>query len=744
MQSRPGFLFAVTSAGVLLLLFFRAVLGQHLLAPLDLAPELFKHYAWMNPERTGVPANHYIIDQLTYDLPLQREIHQAVKEGTLPWWSSLDLAGRPLLADAHVNGTDPVRLLLYFLLPFERAYNLTQLLHSWLAGIGAFLLLRSLGSRPLHAGLLALTWQFSGPMTLYFGHPWIQGSFIYYPFLWMGWNRLARGFSAAALGASTLCVALVFLAGNLQSHAYLPLFAVAWLTGNCWMNWAQWRRLLPAVAVSGILGAIIVAPVLGPELDLYRQSQRLPAMSFRLIDAAAGPASLTCLFPWLLGTFKTVDLSKLFGQTALGYQLFVGFPVGLAALAALRRRRGADESPADLAAWRTGGLLVLGYLLVVATPAVLFLYTRIAPLATLGMVVLAARVLPWFEATHFPRLGKILIALGGAVLVGSSLIAFAVVPKFQPKIEAALVERGATGTFMDEAPELRRAQARRLAREISPANPELLAGTVSILAFGLFCLTPLARRRPVFAPVVWTIGIVPLLVFHSRFVPSHPVELWEKLMKGGPLQNEVSSLPALGALRFLDSNAGLHQQVFPNCFGHLYGVQTVHGYAALRPATLNSASAVPDLLPGRPLADAALAAPDAGESTLRIVRYPAATSSRWIFRTNGVPVADVVRSVRESPNRVEIDYEFPDPGEGKRRELIWTDTHAPGWLAQVAGQSVPLQRFERTCSRVELAAPKGTIELTYHPVGEGWPRWLALATALASAGLCLRGNRPRS
>jgi hypothetical protein len=733
MRLRPVLLFLTVSFGLLAALYFRAMTGAHLLAPLDLAPALFKHYAWVDPGHSGVPANHYIIDQLTYDLPLQRQIHAAVRQGQLPWWTPLDLGGRPLLADAHINGTDPLRLLLYRLLPFEAAYNWNLLIHSLLAGLGAFCLLRNLGSRPFLGGVLALTWQFSGPMTLYFGHPWIQSAFVAYPFLWLAWDRLAQGADAPALGGAALATAWAMLGGNLQSHAYLPLFAVAWLAGTCWTDPKAWLRLLPWVTVSGLLGALIAAPALAPELDLYRQTQRLPALTFKLIHVGAAPASLSFLFPWALGTFKTVDASKLFGQSTLGFQLFVGLPAGLAALGALLLRRAAEPGnpTARPANRRVAGLLLLGYVLILATPAVLFLYTRIAPLMTLALVVLAAEFLPRLQTESFPRLGQWLWRGGWALLAATTLAGLLILPKLEPKLEAALLRRGAEGTSMDEAPELRRAQARRLAEELSPANPELLLGLLSVLTLGWYCRRSAARRTHWHWAAIMGVGLLPLLAFQFRFAPSHPRTLWDRLLAGGPLQNELRGESRLGAIRFEDTLAGLHQQVFPNCFSQLYGVQTLHGYAALRPPHLLRTTNAPALLGDRPLTDCQLTL----SNTVR--RLPAEFTSRWIVRRDGVPVPHAITAVRESWNALELD--FVAPGQGGTTELIWTDTFAPGWRAEFNGSPTESVQFERLFSRIKLPAAQGTVRLTYHPAGEGALRWLPGGMALLCGGALIVG-----
>ena len=115
---------------------------KSLLAPLDIAPAFFPKYRFLDPGSSGIPANHWIIDQLTYDLPLQTTIYKAVRAGEIPWWDPYTWCGRPFLTDAAASGTDPIRLLAYELLPFATAYNWTRLVHFLLTGLGMMLLLQ--------------------------------------------------------------------------------------------------------------------------------------------------------------------------------------------------------------------------------------------------------------------------------------------------------------------------------------------------------------------------------------------------------------------------------------------------------------------------------------------------------------------------------------------------------------------------------------------------------------------------
>jgi hypothetical protein len=65
-----------------------ALIGKSLLAPLDIPFTLFTSYEKSAPRGfdVEVPENHYVIDQMTYDLPVQVLGHEAISSGRFPWW----------------------------------------------------------------------------------------------------------------------------------------------------------------------------------------------------------------------------------------------------------------------------------------------------------------------------------------------------------------------------------------------------------------------------------------------------------------------------------------------------------------------------------------------------------------------------------------------------------------------------------------------------------------------------------
>src|SRR5262249_36050957 len=162
---------------------------------------------------------------------------------------------------------------------------------------------------------LALTYQFAGCFAFFFSHPWIQASFAYYPFLWVAWSTWIQRNLYRYIAISAILSALIFYSGNLQSHAYLPLFAICFLFGNGFAACRLELRLFLVISLSILAGAALVAPVLWPQVEFYLNSLRPVSLTPSSgLSYLSGIASLSGIFPWVLGTFRTLDLGKFLGN----------------------------------------------------------------------------------------------------------------------------------------------------------------------------------------------------------------------------------------------------------------------------------------------------------------------------------------------------------------------------------------------------------------------------------------------
>lgn len=731
---RAHLLFLVTSALLALAIFHGALWGQRLLAPLDIAPALLAKYRWLAPGPAGVPANHYTIDQLTYDLPLQRTIHEAYRAGEVPWWDPYTFGGRPLLADAHINGTDPVRLLCYLALPFEPAYNWTLILHWWLGGLGLFALLRRWRFGATTSVGLALAGQCAGYQAVFFGHPWNAGAFLFYPWLWLAWDAwlAERRWWAWPLGG--LAVAGVFYAGNIQSHAYVVVFALAFLAGQAGWSGCEWRRTLPVVAGCGVLGACLAAPVLAAQIEFYRLSVRPVPLPLNPVSWLSGLASLTAFHPWALGTFRSLDLSKVFGQYALGFVVFIGSAAAaLAALGVARGRRVALRP----AIWRSAVGLVLAYLAILSTPLQAALYTRSAGLAVLGLIVLAGLGLEFLRRETAPlrAWGWSLTALALATTLALNLMAFVIYPRLLPRVRAAVLREAATRSALPAATALREFQVNNLPREISVRNPETVLATAGLLAVAALCLRPDWRRRPGVWPILLGLNLAPEALFYARFIANQPIAGWHYLQAGGPEQRRVAAALTPDLARLREVAPSVYDQVFPNCLGHLQRVRVLHGYSALVPRCFANLPDSEQTAWAERVADATYTTPEPGLAGGRFVtnRVAGPASFQW---QDGAPRAFRAELVSLNEQRVT----FPP---GPAGTLLWTDTAYPGWEATLDNQPVALRPVEPCFSAIEIpaSAQPSVLRLRYRPSNLGPATALAVGSAALLGVMGVRARR---
>ena len=719
LRARPLLLFLIVQSLATLLVFRDALWGGALLAPIDIAPALFSKYRYVDPQTTGIPANHHSIDQLYFDLPMQWTIYHAYHRGEIPWWDPYTYTGMPLLGDMHSNGANPVRLAMYALLPFELAYNWTLILYAALSGLGMFLLLRRWKFSHWLCVALAITYEFAGFNLMEFMHPYIISGFLFYPYLWCAWEAAVEQGSRWAVLAATLLVTCIFYAGTIQANAYLLLFALALAVGMAGRDWLKWKRVLWVFGLSLCVGGCLAAPIIFNEVELFRLSPRLVTLSDARLGLGRGLLSLAALYPWCLGTFRTLDFGKFLGQTGLGFYLFAGSAALVLALIGCRNQ----PARAELARpRRVAMLLVAFYFLIVFTPLFDFFYTRCSTLAGMGIIVLVALGVEHLSSSpvKFVRGGRLLIALVVLMAVVSNLFAFVIYPRLVPKIRAVVEERARTNTTFDDAPGLRSFQIEHFPAEISFRNPETVLACVSLLALAALLLKPRWRGRTSVWLALLALNLAPVLMFYVRYSPRHPMELWHRLRDGGPEQRRVASQLAGTPERLWEIAPGGHDHVFPKDLAHFYRVRVLYGCSSLPP--LNLWTLPPDLRRewNGPLGD-------------------------WSYESSGrdLPAGDFRRHTNSELARFQwlgsekrslvfrdlslTEFQI-DIGPGAPAVLQWTDTSYPGWSASVGGKQIALRSARPCFSHIEVPAGPCTVTVKYRP------RFLSAGFALAGFG----------
>jgi hypothetical protein len=211
-------------------------------------------------------------------------------QGVVPLWNPYVQGGVPFLANPQTRLFYPPALL-FRLLPIEFSFGWSLALHTWLAGLAMYLLMRKWGSSPWGGFFAAIALMMGGFLVprIYGGHVDIIEGLCWTPLaLLLASRALTERSPLAALGAGT-ALALQFLSGFVPMVFYSGLlllgYAVWWLIGR--LRAGERRAVLVAAlhmaAVAGT--ALVLAAVqLLPTLELVGWSNRSGGLELQAAD----------------------------------------------------------------------------------------------------------------------------------------------------------------------------------------------------------------------------------------------------------------------------------------------------------------------------------------------------------------------------------------------------------------------------------------------------------------------------
>lgn len=687
-----------------------ALIGRSILAPVDIAPALWARFGHVDPQSNGIPMNHRIVDQLSYDLPMQWSIYHSYRRGEVPWWDPYTLCGRPLLADAHANASDPVRVLLYLAVPnFVVAYNWTLIVHHMVLGLGMFVLLRRFRSSISVSIGLALAFQMGGTFLAVFGHPWVTATLAWYPWLWAAWHTAwerKRWWSWPA----TLAVAAIFFSGNLQSHAYLPVFGLCFAAGYSGASLQRWKGALFLLGTSGLVGAFIAAPVLGPELELFMNRGQGRGIGSTGGQPWHGALEFAGLWPWTCGAFRTIGLAD--GS----FQLFAGVVTPL--LAIIGARKSKDETAWTENVRRAALWCVAVNFLVVCTPLINIFYMRISGIGLMGIVILAAFgcvKIRELSSKASRRFAVGVLAFTIVIALGTAAVAYLLFPQIEPMIRERMVAHAEADAYLGMGMRLRLAQVAAFPSEMGFLNPEIIIGLTTLL------LGAAVFKRPALLALLILLNAAGPALVARRSLPRPPVDQWERLLAGSEEQQALVSRVGAGRLRQGNAFDRQFGRFFPMQTAHFFGVHIFDGYSAIAPS---SYALEPDFDPT--LASDFLVTDDA-----KIEVTNPNGNARFHWRDHP---EEIIATIPQGLNKVSVSFDRRSGGT-----LIRTDTFYPGWRATTADGKECETLRQGVFSVIKIPEGSGRVDFEYRPAMLATWFSISLSAFLACAiSICIR------
>ncbi|CAN5473364.1 hypothetical protein BH23CHL2_BH23CHL2_04190 [soil metagenome] len=257
---------------VAIVLVLPALRPGSILAPVDLMYET-PAYAPVRPPAYDEPANPHLFDQAYQFVPWRYYAWQRLRDGELPLWNPQSAAGTPFVATMQSALFYPVNLL-SLPLPFAWTFVASAILRLWIAGYGAYALMRCYKAS-LQAGILSgICFMLSGFVVSWLGHPHANVA-VWFPLLILGIEELLHARSGRAAMRWWSILALVtgiqFLGGHIETSRDVLLaggiYAIGRLVQQSGVDLGIRVRRLALTGFAVVTGAGIAAIQLVPFLE---------------------------------------------------------------------------------------------------------------------------------------------------------------------------------------------------------------------------------------------------------------------------------------------------------------------------------------------------------------------------------------------------------------------------------------------------------------------------------------------
>ncbi len=250
-------------------------------------------------------------DLSRYFYPLRYLMVGEVRSGHLPLWNPYIFCGFPLLATLQACFFYPLTLI-YYLLPFNLAFNWYIILHYFLAACFMYALLRYFRLGWYASFFGGLVFAFSGYLLSVSNMNTSLSSVIWLPLVMLMWDKLIQpspaGDKPAPLSQRervgnmigfVFLISLMFLGGEPTI-----LYVTLWLLFFYTLVFAGDKlKSIAVLAGAALLSLGLVAVQLVPFIELSRLSDRVVRTSFDLVSFRSFPPRelLTFIFPYFFG-----------------------------------------------------------------------------------------------------------------------------------------------------------------------------------------------------------------------------------------------------------------------------------------------------------------------------------------------------------------------------------------------------------------------------------------------------------
>jgi hypothetical protein len=217
---------------------------------------------------------------------------QQLKKNKLPIWNSHIGMGFPTLAEGQTGILFPLNLILFRLIPFTLAYNLSLALSLITTALGTYLFCRSLKLSKFSSIFAGLIFSMGGFFTFHLQHHSLIETASLLPWVFWATNEFIKTKKLTHLLAISLISGLQLLAGFPQLTFYTQFSLLTYVILRSILKKPFKIKPLIAVSVALLFGFFLAAIQIIPTYELFKESTR-----------TTNPAEILSQFPY---TYKNL------------------------------------------------------------------------------------------------------------------------------------------------------------------------------------------------------------------------------------------------------------------------------------------------------------------------------------------------------------------------------------------------------------------------------------------------------
>jgi hypothetical protein len=314
-------------------------------------------------------------DLVSFLWPTYTFAARSLRSGVLPLWNPYLYSGMPFAADNQSGLFYPVNLLVLMLVP-NLTYFVMELMsvaHVWWAGVGMYILLRTMNARRVPAFAGALAWMFSDVFVIHFGNTNLIAVAAWLPLIFALFRQALIPLPSRDTGGAgnngvrcALASGALWGMAALAGHIQVTFFIGLWLGGYALFavlslptrDRGKWRGLF-LLAITALVAFAFAALMFIPAFELTRYTGRAGLDYADAAQYSLPPAGLLGLIvPGVWG--RGAGAWAPWPRVEIGYAGVLTLALAVLGLAIRRKGERANERAFLLAAVIVSFLLALG------------------------------------------------------------------------------------------------------------------------------------------------------------------------------------------------------------------------------------------------------------------------------------------------------------------------------------------------------------------------------------------------